>query len=90
MPSSLMDMSLNKLWELVMGREAWCAAVHGVAKSWAQLNQSSFPAPLPRRCKSYRPVSVAVIHHPIHHECGADDLNQEEEEEEVGKGLILR
>nr|XP_051681378.1 protein PROCA1 isoform X1 [Oryctolagus cuniculus] len=33
-------------------------------------------------CKSYRPVSVAVIHHPIHHECAADDLNGEEEEEE--------
>ena len=36
--TDLMNMNLGKLWEMVRDTEAWCAAVHGVPKSWTQLS----------------------------------------------------
>ena len=36
--TDVVDMRLSKLQELVMDREAWCATIHGVTKSWARLN----------------------------------------------------
>ena len=49
----LMDMSLSKLWELVMGRKAWHAAVHGVAKNRTRLSKSTEDIPT-RSC--FQPI----------------------------------
>ena len=37
--TDLMDMGLGELWELVMDREDWCAAIHGVSKNWTRLSK---------------------------------------------------
>ena len=57
-----MDMSLSRLWEMVMDREAWCAAVHGVAKSdtTGRLNNNNnlYLKPLPH---FFPPLGVGFV-----------------------------
>ena len=58
-----MDMNLSKLWEMVRDREAWHAAVYGVAKSWTQLSDNCTELATAEFSKFAGILSAALLQH---------------------------
>ena len=60
-----MDMGLGRLWELVMDRKAWRAAIHGVAKSWTRLSDWNEPLQKSQPIKTFRISLPGLVSHSL-------------------------